>query len=252
MMQDQIKQIQTKLGLVPDGVAGPMTWNTIAAKLGISPIEATLLSSATIISDAAYKLIIKYEVGGGESYYNKCLKTPEYPGGESGVTIGIGYDLGYTTYTQFASDWKSYLMPEIFTLLSQHLGKKGGAAKSIIHTLNNVVIPWSAAETVFKNCDIPRYIKQTIAAFPTSDKLKPDAFGALVSLVFNRGGSMTGDSRLEMRNIRDAISGVIHVENVYQYIADQFLSMKRLWIGKGLDGLLARRGEEAVLINDCK
>jgi len=28
--------------------------------------------------------------------------------------------------------------------------------------------------------------------------------------------------------------------------------MKRLWIGKGLDGLLARRGEEAALINDCQ
>jgi len=251
-MQDQIKQIQTKLGLVPDGVAGPMTWNTIAAKLGIAPIDTTLLSSATTISDAAYKLIIKYEVGGGEAYYNKCLKTPEYAGGQSGVTIGVGYDLGYTSAEQFKSDWSQFLTNNDYLLLASCIGAVGLTSKKLLPKVSGITIPWSAAESVFKKCDIPRYIEQTIAAFPTSDKLKPDAFGALVSLVFNRGGSMTGDSRLEMRNIRDAISGVIHVENVYQYIADQFLSMKRLWIGKGLDGLLARRGEEAALINDCQ
>jgi len=250
-----VKSVQTKLGLVADGVDGPTTWNAIDANLkttlaDIVPIGS--LPSITTISDAAYNLIIKYEVGGGESYYNSALKHPEYPGGESGVTIGIGYDLGYTTLAQFTSDWKSYLIPEIFALLSQHLGKKGDAAKSIIHTLNNVVIPWSVAEMVFKNCDIPRYIKETITAFPGCNKLKPDCFGALVSLVFNRGGSMNGDSRREMLNIRNAILGVISTDNIYTYISSQFLSMKRLWNGKGLDGLLVRRDEEATLIKNCQ
>ena len=36
-----------------------------------------------------------------------------------------------------------------------------------------------------------------------------DAQGALVSLVFNRGTSMEGDRRAEMRAIRDAVPGGI-------------------------------------------
>ena len=59
------------------------------------------------LSDKAYNLILKYEVGGGSAYYNKALKNPCYPGGASGVTIGIGYDLGYNTKAQFTNDWKS-------------------------------------------------------------------------------------------------------------------------------------------------
>jgi len=241
-----VKAIQTKLGILSDGIDGPTTWNAIGAKLAVNVVVPPPIVVG--ISDAAYKLIIEYEVGGGEIYYNSALKHPEYPGGQSGVTIGIGYDLGYTTLSQFTSDWKSLLMPEIFNVLSQHIGKKGTTAKNVIHTLNNVVIPWAVAETVFKTYDIPRYIKETISAFPESDKLKPDAFGALVSLVFNRGGSITGESRKEMYNIRNAIIQNSKVDNIYDYIADQLIAMKHLWIGKGLDGLLARRDEEAALV----
>jgi len=249
---DIIKSVQAALNLTADGIDGAVTWKAIATKLGIAPAVApAVASTVTTISDAVYALIIKYEVGGGESYYNAALKHPEYPGGASGVTIGIGYDLGYTTLAQFASDWKSLLSSDIFNVLSLHLGKTGDAAKAIIHTLNNIVIPWSAAEAVFKTCDIPRYSKETIAAFPGSDKLKPDVFGALVSVTFNRGGSMSGDSRLEMRNIRDAISGNIKTENIYEYIASQIVKMKRLWIGKNLNGLERRRDEEAALVKAC-
>ncbi len=82
--------------------------------------------------------------------------------------------------------------------------------------------------------------------FPGIAELPPDAQGALVSLVFNRGTSMEGDRRAEMRAIRDAVPS-----SDLQEIADQLRSMKRLWINKGLDGLLRRREEEAKLIESC-
>src|SRR5438067_11642326 len=48
------------------------------------------------ISDKARDLIFKFE----------DLDQPgEWPGGESGVTIGIGYDLGFATSEQFKADW---------------------------------------------------------------------------------------------------------------------------------------------------
>ena len=83
---------------------------------------------------------------------------------------------------------------------------------------------------------------QTAQAFPGVDALPADAQGALFSLVYNRGTSMTGDSRSEMRAIRDAVPA-----GDLQKIADQLRAMKRLWVGKGLDGLLKRRDAEADL-----
>ena len=57
---------------------------------------------------------------------------------------------------------------------------------------------------------------------------------------------MQGDSRLEMRNIR-----VLVPKKDYKGIAEELRKMKRIWKGKGLDGLLARRDAEADLVETC-
>jgi GH24 family phage-related lysozyme (muramidase) len=49
-----------------------------------------------------------------------------------------------------------------------------------------------------------------------------------------------------MLNIRNLIDS-----KNYKAIANEVRKMKRLWINKGLDGLLARRDEEAALIESC-
>jgi GH24 family phage-related lysozyme (muramidase) len=66
------------------------------------------------------------------------------------------------------------------------------------------------------------------------------------SLVFNRGTSLVGDKRLEMRNIK-----VLIPKKDYKKIAQEIRSMKRLWRGKNLDGLIERREAEAKLIESC-
>jgi hypothetical protein len=247
-----VKSVQSALGLEPDGVDGALTWAAIAAKVGVvAAARVVPLSTSTAIGigDAAYKLILKYEVGGGASYYNKALKHPCYPGGESGVTIGIGYDMGYNTTAQFADDWKDVLSDSDYGRLVPHLGKKSGAAKAAISSVKDISVSWEAAEVVFKDNTLPRFIKETVRAFPGSERLHEDAFGALVSLVFNRGGSTTGSSRAEMLNIKNAIAS--NRADIYAYIADQIVDMKRLWVGKGLDGLLTRRDEEAKMVKSC-
>jgi len=65
-------------------------------------------------------------------------------------------------------------------------------------------------------------------------------------LVFNRGTSLKGDSRKEMVNIKNLIP-----KKDYKKIAKEFRSMKRIWIGKGLDGLIERREAEANMIENC-
>ena len=248
--------VQAALGLSADGIDGAATWKAIVSKLGIvnavpvAPVTTTARTTSSLgISANAYKLILEYEVGGGAAYYNKSLKHPCYPGGQSGVTIGIGYDMGYNTAAQFAADWQDVLPAAAYSRLAPHLGKKSGAAKAAIASVKDISVSWESAEAVFKSNTLPRFIKETVKAFPGSDKLHEDTFGALVSLVFNRGGSVSGGSRAEMLNIKNAI--INGHDDIYNYIAAQIIGMKRLWVGKGLDGLLTRRNDEAKLVKSC-
>jgi GH24 family phage-related lysozyme (muramidase) len=77
------------------------------------------------------------------------------------------------------------------------------------------------------------------------DLLNDDTKGALVSVVYNRGNRLEGDSRAEMRAIVDLIA-----KQDYEGIAEQIEKSKRLWEGKNLDGLVIRREAEADLVRD--
>lgn len=249
--EDLIRKVQRALNINVDGDDGEQTWLSIISALKIdNQIAITAPDTETpntgIISERALKLILDHEVGGGEAYYNKALKRPCYPGGASGVTIGVGYDLGYNSLTQFTDDWVHNINSDDFNRLKNHLGKKSSAAKSAITSVKDIEIPWKVALEVFKRSTLPRFINETLKAFPGADKLHPNAFGALVSIVFNRGASVTGDSRREMLNIRNLINS-----KNYKQIAREIRSMKRLWVGKGLDGLLRRRDEEASIVESC-
>ena len=81
--------------------------------------------------------------------------------------------------------------------------------------------------------------------YPNMDLLNEDTQGALVSMVYNRGNKLEGDSRLEMRAIVDLIA-----LQDYEGIAEQIEKSKRLWENKGLDGLVVRRESEADLVRD--
>ena len=189
------------------------------------------------------KLLLDFEVGGGETYYNAHLKKPTYPGEASGVTIGIGYDLGYNSADQFKADWKAHLPGKDFDALAACLGKKGAAAKSAVASVKKIDVLWSKAQAVFESSTIPRFWKQTLAAFPGAESLPGDCQGALLSLVFNRGGSMEGDRRREMREIREAVQ-----TGAVDRIPALLKGMIRIWIGTTIEeGMRRRRNAEAAL-----
>ena len=174
----------------------------------------------------------------------------KWPGGESGITIGFGYDLGYVTVDQFESDWGDCLGLNVRERLKAVVGLRGIKAKNRASTLTKFRIRRDAADKVFRERTIPRYELLAAQAFPRYERLPPDVQGALVSLVYNRGTSMVDkpgeDRRKEMRAIRDAVK-----RGDLQEIANQLRSMKRLWEGKGLDGLLKRREAEARLVESA-
>jgi GH24 family phage-related lysozyme (muramidase) len=189
-------------------------------------------------SERAISLILEFE---------GMDQPSRWPGGASGITIGIGYDLGYTERAQFFTDWSPHLDRAAMDRLARALGVKGQAARSLAPEFRGLAIQRPAALQVFASRTLPRYRGQALGAFPGMEKLPLDAQGALVSLVFNRGPSLKGERRREMRAIRGLISEDEWPRN-REPIAQQIEAMQRLWRGQGLDGLLRRRKAEAGLV----
>ena len=198
-----------------------------------------------MISRRAIDLIIQHEIG-GRAVYDKKYQKPMWAGGESGCTIGIGYDLGYNTEKQFLADWSGNLNLNFVNALRPLCGLKGEKVKGMIKgEVLNVRIPYNTAYEVFVKSSLPRYYALTKKIYPNMDLLNEDTQGALVSMVYNRGNKLEGDSRAEMRAIVDLIA---HQD--YEGIAEQIEQSKRLWEGKGLDGLVVRREAEADLVRE--
>ena len=198
-----------------------------------------------MLNKKSIDFIIQHEAG-GRAYYDKVLQKPTWPGGESGITIGLGYDLGYNTEKQFITDWGTSLTESNIKSLKTILGLKGEKAKiSLKGELLNIRIPYNIAYDVFVKCSVPRFYKLALSIYPNLKELNEDTQGALVSMVFNRGASLNGDSRKEMRAIVELVK-----KKDYEAIAEEIEKSKRLWEHKGLDGLVVRREAEADMIRD--
>jgi hypothetical protein len=141
------------------------------------------------ISQACRDKIVAFEVG-NRAYYEKFAIHPVWPGGMSGVTIGIGYDLGQHSAAELTADWAE--QNHIVAPLLPVCGLKGDKANAALPSVIRTAIPYDAALNVFTRTILPRYIAATEKAFSYCDLLPQDAFGALVDLVFNRGGGIPG------------------------------------------------------------
>lgn len=187
-------------------------------------------------------MIVFFEVTSKE-YYKKKYERPTWPGVKSGITIGIGYDVGYATKKQLWDDWGNILPGHMIRTLEKACGIAGNRAGQIVGSYQTVVVPWEAAIQVFDKTVVPRW-EEKIAALKGSEKLNPHQFGALVSLAYNRGASFSaiGDRYKEMNWIKaDLARG--DTSKISGYIR----SMKRLW--PGVPGLLKRRDQEAALFD---
>ena len=241
-----VRAFQSKHGLVADGIAGPVTMATLFP-------PAQNKGKYLAVSTKAIDFIIYSEIT-SEGYYTKKLTRPEYPGLNSGLTIGIGYDLGYNTRQQIAADWGDLVSPNTLTAMLSVAGLKGAAAKAKLDTVRLLIsIPFAPAKKVFLERTLPRYAKDTLEIYPAIMACPPDAAGALLSLVFNRGNSLEGSRRVEMK----AIAPLVKLQE-YLGIAKQILSMRRLWDGvsndgkeKRLEGLMIRMQKQASLVTGC-
>lgn len=194
------------------------------------------------ISPKSIDIIVRLEVGSKERY-ERSYQVPIWPKGESGVTIGIGYDLRFATRQLLQRDWGTLIDVAMLRRLEPALGVRRSAAGPLALRLSDVRIPWDAAMTQFR-AFLPYAIADTEEIFPNCSQLSDDSLGALVSLVYNRGKALprTSPRRREMVKIHDLM-----LARNFRAVPEQFLLMKRLWPDADSRGLLIRREIEAKL-----
>jgi len=208
------------------------------------PATQTSVVKKRTYLDYDWTSVIQFETG-GKNYYEKFLQRMTWPGGQSGITMGIGADLGYMSQQEFDSYFAKYFTLEERKLIEPVIGLKGEQARNILLRVKHIELSWTNASKAFVEWTLPKFWKMANDLWPGLDQLKEEAQIALVSLVFNRGASIAGPSRVEMKNIKELV-----LKKDYKGIAEQIRLMKRLWINKNLDGLLSRREKEANMVEE--
>lgn len=208
------------------------------------------------------------------------------PGKYSGITIGVGYDIGQTAEHEFRKDWAELARlsagphapedsrdghaPRSTPLDRLAIAAKGrlthDQAQQYLPQLANIEIPKQLSMKVFTSVSLPRRYHETVLALPGFTRLPTGVQVAILSLVYNRGepnpwsrkseanpkhGSKPGfddllDSRWEMKQLWSAVRTGDLV-----WIYWLFESMRRVWVlekSKSARGLINRRDAELALI----
>ncbi|MEB2650184.1 pesticin C-terminus-like muramidase [Pseudomonas siliginis] len=174
------------------------------------------------------------------------------PDDSSGITIGYGYDLGQQTAARVDAELKDLYTPEEIERLKGALGKKGQDARDYVHNVSSISI---SKDNALKLAVImkKRYAQQVVDVYPKAINLHPDCQGVLLSLVVNRGNSLSGNTpakalkRLEMKQIKEDFDN-----DKPELIPSRLRSMKRLWENDpNTVGVATRREKEAVFFEEA-
>lgn len=236
-----VRYAQDYAGMEQTGTADSILWEWLELQSEPFPLLST--------NGVAF---LALEETGGLRYYDQVTRWPHFPGEASGVTIGVGYDLRFNSREDFLQLWEPHLPPSTIEELLKDIGKKGTKKRVKELKQMQIEVPFKAAWPVFIEKTLPRFYGLTEAIYPSLNSLPTLCRSVLVSLVFNRGNSLSGSRRTEMRAIRDILKAADSLEMnkpkrkmILSDVEDELVSMKRIW---GLDsGLAKRRQSEANL-----
>jgi len=250
--------------LIPDGDFGPGTERAVthcqgwAGQPQLGVVDDALWTWLEALPEPFPPLptegvaFIAREETGGLAFYQDHTRWPHYPGEASGITIGLGYDLRMNTLADFKRDWVSVLPPSVFKVLALDIGKAGTKKRAKALKEVGIDIPFNLAWQVFTATTLPRYYDLTKSIYPSLDQLPPLCRAVLVSLVFNRGASLRGETRREMKAIQTLLSQADKAlpdqqrwQAILVGVEDEIVAMKRLWSSGS--GLVKRRQAEANL-----
>jgi hypothetical protein len=261
-LQDWLNRVGAMLK--PDGEFGRGTeWGVrYAQDLAAFPVTGTadtaLLEWLEVrtapfpLLDTSGVAFIAREETGGLGYYDAVTRWPYFPGNSSGIKVGVGFDLRYHTESEFRTLWEAHLDGRSIDELASDIGKAGSKKRASELRRMGIEIPFKAAWHVFIGRTLPAYYERTEEIYPSLNNLPPLCRCALVSIVYNRGNSLAGPRRSEMRAIAELLADAddpglhkLKRKSVLMDVEDEIVSMQRLW---GPDsGLYRRRQSEANL-----
>ena len=177
---------------------------------------------------------------------------PYWPAGKSGVTIGVGWDIGQHTVAELASTWADLDRGDR-SRLEAAAGITGPPAGALLASLKSLSIPASISRKVLSQSVRAEWYPRTLKIFPGAEALPAEVQVALVSVLFNRGpgvgrepdwaNATQVDARWEIREIR------IDVRDRDMFALYAHLdTMKRLWEEAGPRGVPLRRRAEGHLV----
>lgn len=195
------------------------------------------------LDQAAVDLVVRWEVGSAKQYTAK-YQGVICPGGSSGPTIGIGYDLGTQTAATIRLDWAQHPQVDDLATASGKVGPGACAAWKAAH--RGIRITYAEAERVFTQETFPAYLRMAERAYRNGWQGITDAHRyGLGSNGYNRGFSMMGSRNAEKRHTRD----VCVPGNDAPCTARDLVASCRIWKGTNLyDGLCGRRHAEAGFV----
>src|SRR5258708_2901176 len=98
----------------------------------LDDVAIAIVKAANLeISVEAIEEII-FEEDSSEWYYLKHYQHPEWPGGASGITIALGYDLGYATPMKIEADFGQLVSPEMLQVMIRCAGVTGIRAHDLL------------------------------------------------------------------------------------------------------------------------
>ena len=128
---------------------------------------------------------------------------PTWPKGDSGITIGIGYDLGYQTPHQISRAWQGKIPDQELERLIKVSGLKRRAAHRALASVQSIQIPLQAAGDVHCAVTLPKYALKTKQVYPGIEKLPADAQSMLDQLVAFCGDAIDKEAAM-IASARDA------------------------------------------------
>lgn len=99
-----------------------------------------------ILHKLGIEAIIGYEIGaerpGDLRMYNRKYGFPSVPSNASGVTIGIGYDLGMNTVAQIRADWEGKVNSNALLYFMRCARLTGDKARATIKANSRFFVPY--------------------------------------------------------------------------------------------------------------
>ncbi len=178
---------------------------------------------------------------------------PYWPPGNSGITIGVGWDLGQHSESELRKEW-SGLGAANLTNLSIAVKKTGRAAEALLPEIKGIYIRRALSASVLEQSIRDVQYPLTLRLFPGTQLLPAEFQVVLLSVIFNRGVALGRDpdwrtakaldTRWEMRKLQ----GDVARKDLFA-IYLRLGTMKRIWESDPKQrGLPIRRKDEQHLI----